>query len=84
MAFGAAPEQRRKRFILFSIGLAVVGVVSFLYPLKFVPAEKRRDVAVGLSLAIACITGVGCVMFKVKRFLDADEQQTEEEERQGR
>jgi hypothetical protein len=80
MAIGAAPAQKRRRFILFSVGLAIVGIVSFLYPLKFVPEAKRKDVAVGLSLAIGCITGVAFVMMKVKRFLDADEQQTERDE----
>jgi hypothetical protein len=55
MAAGAAPAQRKRRFVLFSIGLLMVGVVSFLYPLTFVPPEKRKDVFIGLVLAIACI-----------------------------
>lgn len=80
MAAGPAPDQRRKRFKLFSIGLVVVGIISFLYPLKFIPEEKRRDVFIGLTLAIGCITGVGFVMMKVKRFLEADQQQAEEQE----
>jgi hypothetical protein len=79
MAADKAPEQRRKKFIAFSGGLMLVGVVSFLYPLKFIPAEKRWDVFVGLSLAILCLTGVGLVMWKVKKFLDADMKRTEEE-----
>src|SRR5215216_5268199 len=41
MAAEKAPEQRKKKFIVFSIGLVLVGIVSFLYPLKFIPAEKR-------------------------------------------
>ena len=84
LASGNAPEQRRKRFKLFSFGLAVVGVVSFLYPLKFVPAEKRVDVFIGLSLAIACIAGVGFVMWHVKKFLEADQRQAEEEQHKER
>jgi hypothetical protein len=62
------------------VGLILVGLVSFLYPLKFVPAEKRWDVFVGLSLAAACITGVGLVMWRVKRFLDADLKRSEEKQ----
>lgn len=81
MASGNAPEQKRKRFKLFSAGLAVVGIVSFLYPLKFVPEEKRADVFIGLSLAIGCITGVGFVMWHVKKFLEADQRQAEEDQR---
>jgi hypothetical protein len=80
MATDKAPQQRRKKFIVFSVGLILVGLVSFLYPLKFVPAEKRWDVFVGLSLAAACITGVGLVMWRVKRFLDADLKRSEEKQ----
>lgn len=81
MAVDKAPQQRRKKFIVFSAGLILVGIVSFLYPLKFIPEEKRVDVFVGLSLAVGCITGVGFVMWKVKRFLDADLKRSEEEDR---
>jgi hypothetical protein len=80
MAMDKAPQQRRKKFIVFSVGLLLVGIVSFLYPLKFIPKEKRADVFVGLALAIGCITGVGFVMLKVKRFLDADLKRSEEED----
>ena len=83
MAADKAPEQRKKKFIVFSIGLVLVGVLSFLYPLKFIPAEKRKDVFIGLMLATGCIIGVGLVMWKVKRFLDADLKKSEEENRRG-
>lgn len=81
MAADKAPEHRKKRFVAFSLGLVVVGIVSFLYPLKFIPAEKRKDVFIGLTLAIGCIAGVGLVMLKVKRFLDADLRRSEDEDR---
>ena len=80
MAVDKAPQQRRKRFIVFSVGLLLVGVVSFLYPLKFIPPEKRKDVFTGLALAVGCVVGVGFVMWKVKRFLDADLKRTEDED----
>ena len=81
MAADKAPEQRKKKFIVFSMGLVLVGIVSFLYPVKFIPAEKRQDVIIVLALAIGCVTGVGLVMWKVKRFLDADLRRSEEEGR---
>lgn len=81
MAVEKAPAQRRKKFIIFSAGIIVVGVVSFLYPLKFIPTEKRFDVFVGLTLAMACLCGIGFVMWKVKRFLDADLKKAEEQDR---
>ena len=83
MASDKAPQQRRKKFIVFSLGLILVGLVSFLYPLKFVPAEKRWDVFVGLSLAAGCITAIGLVMWKVKKFLDADLKRSEEKQDEG-
>ena|SRR5436190_825842 len=78
MAMEKAPQQRKKKFVVFSIGLVLVGVVSFAYPMKFIPAEKRADVFIGLALAFACITGVGAVMWKVKKFLDADLKRSEQ------
>ncbi len=83
MAMGAAPQQRRRRFKLFSAGLLLVGVISFLYPLKFIPEEKRKDVFIGLALAIGVLSGVGYVMCHVKKFLEADEKRTEDEDRRA-
>ena len=80
MAVEKTPQQRKRKFIVFSVGLMLVGLVSFLYPLKFIPAEKRQDVFIGLALAVGCITGVGFVMWKVKRFLDADLKSSQEQE----
>ncbi len=81
LAVDKAPELRRKKFIAFSAGLLLVGVVSFLYPLKFIPPEKRTDVFVGLALAALCILGVGVVMWRVKGFLDADLKKSEGQEK---
>lgn len=78
LAVDKAPQQRRRKFVAFSAGLLLVGVVSFLYPLKFIPQEKRTDVVVGLGLAAGCIFGVGLVMWRVRRFLDADLKHSEE------
>ncbi len=80
LATDKAPRQGNKKFIVFSLGLMLVGIVSFLYPLKFIPAEKRWDVFVGLTLAFGCIAGIGFVMWKVKRFLDADLKKSEEDD----
>jgi hypothetical protein len=82
MATDSAPQVRKKKFVVFSIGLVLIGIVSFLYPLKFIPKEKRKDVFIGLALAAGCITGVALVMMKVKRFLDADLKRSEEDNRE--
>jgi hypothetical protein len=80
MALEKAPAQRKKKFAVFSVGLLLVGIISFVYPMKFIPAEKRRDVFIGLALAIGCIAGVGFVMWKVRNFLEADLKHSEEED----
>lgn len=81
MAFDKAPEQRRKKFAVFSIALLVVGVLAFLYPLVFIPQAKRKDVFIGLALAFGVLTGVGFVMRQVIKFLAADQKHTEDEQR---
>jgi hypothetical protein len=81
MAAEPGRQPRQKKFVVFSIGLVLVGLVSFLYPLKFIPKEKRKDVFIGLALAAGCITGVAFVMMKVKKFLDADLKRSEEDDR---
>ena len=81
MATDKSPEQRKKKFVVFSIALLIVGAFAFAYPLRFVPPEKRRDVFTGLALAVAVLTGVGFVMRQVIKFLAADQKHTEEEER---
>jgi hypothetical protein len=80
MAAEKSPQQRKRKFIVFSLGLVLVGIVSFLYPLKFIPAEKRGDVFTGLALAVACIIGVSAVMWKVKKFLDADLKRSDDDQ----
>ena len=81
MAVEKSPEQRKKKFVVFSIALLVVGVFAFAYPLRFIPPEKRADVFIGLALAVGVLTGVGFVMRQVIKFLNADQKHTEEEER---
>ena len=44
--------------------------------------REARFLKIGLALALSCITGVGFVMLKVKRFLDADLKASEDENNQ--
>ena len=83
MAAEKSPNLRKK-FIVFSIGLVLLGVIGFLYPLKFIPPEKRKDVFIGLALAVGVLSGVGFVMRKVIKFLDSDLKKTEREDQSGR
>ena len=80
MAAEKAPAQRRKKFIVFSVGLVLAGVIGFFYPMKFIPPEKRHDVFIGLALAFGVLSGVALVMWKVIKFLDADLKKSERED----
>ena len=82
LATGAVPGMKPKfppRFAAFSAALALIGLAAFLYPLRFIPAEKRADIFIGLLLAVAVLSGVGFVMWKVRNFLEADAERTERE-----
>jgi len=52
--------------------LLVAGVGGFLYPLRFVPEDKMREIAIGLSLAIGALSLVAFLLWRIKRFFDAD------------
>jgi hypothetical protein len=67
-----------------SLGLAVVGVGLFLYPLRFVPSGKLLEIAVGLGTAACALSIVGFLLLRVKRFLDADARRVDSMMVQGR
>lgn len=52
--------------------LLVAGVGGFLYPLRFVPADKMADISIGLSLAIGALSLVAYLLWRFKRFFEAD------------
>jgi hypothetical protein len=58
----------------------VLGVGAFLYPLRFVPRDKWPEIRIGLITAVCALSGVACLLWGVKRFVDADERENENEE----
>jgi len=52
--------------------LLLSGVGGFLYPLRFVPADKLADTAIGLGAATCAISTVAFLLWKLKRFFEAD------------
>jgi hypothetical protein len=60
-----------------TILLAMAGVAAFLYPLRFVPAEKMREIAKGLATAVVALSLVGFMLRRLKRFFDADDNRME-------
>lgn len=84
LASEKAPAQRRKKFIVFSAGLVLVGAIGFFYPMKFIAPEKRTDVFIGLALAFGVLSGVALVMRKVIKFLESDLKRSEQEDQPPR
>jgi FtsH-binding integral membrane protein len=72
-----ASNSKAARRASFLIALAGVGL--FLYPLRFVPAGNLHDLIIGLILAACALSIVGFLLWRVKRFLDKDSQQSGEE-----
>jgi len=57
--------------------VVVVGLVSFLFPLRFVPTEEFGALFTGLSIAVCFLSTIGGILFVISRFLNAEERQTE-------
>lgn len=60
--------------------LLLTGAIGFFYPLRFVPTERLPEVFEGLILAILTLTGVGLILWRVRKFLDADSAFQDEED----
>ena len=58
--------------------LLVLGVGAFLYPLRFVPRDKWPEIRTGLVTAVCALSGVACLLWGVKRFVDSDEREERE------
>jgi len=59
--------------------LLAAGVGGFLYPLRFVPADKMGEIAIGLSFAVCALTIVVFLLWRLKRFFEADNDAVERE-----
>lgn len=65
---------------LMVVVLLVLGVGAFLYPLRYVPRDKWPEIRTGLITAACALSGVACLLWGVKRFVDSDEKSEEEKE----
>jgi hypothetical protein len=77
----------RRKITLVGGGLVAVlillGVGAFLYPLRFVPKSQLPEIRTGLVTAVCALSGVGCLLWGVKRFVDSDEKQEETQRSSG-
>ncbi len=62
----------RRSIVIASLTLLALAMVAFLYPIRFIPDEKRGDVIVGLSAAIVVLGGIGFVIHTIVRWLEQD------------
>ena len=55
----------------------MIGLASFLYPLRFVPSEKFGAIFTGLMIAVCALSVIGMILFTINRFLNADQRAME-------
>ena len=85
----AALRQRRvRRWLIFFLSVcALTTAGSFLYALKDVTSESRREVMEGTAIAVGVLTVGGFLIHKSVRFFEEQDRaqlQMEEEDRQAR
>lgn len=70
------PRVAQRRVKAAVLGLLVIAILSFLYPLRFVSPTRRGDVLIGLSIAVAALSTVGFFIWTVARMLQSEADQT--------
>jgi uncharacterized membrane protein YcfT len=68
---GDEAASRRKLYTA-SAALMVVAFGAFIYPLRFVAAERRQDVLIGLGVAIMALSVVGLLIRTVVKWLESE------------
>jgi hypothetical protein len=68
--------SRRKAALAMVV---MIGLASFLYPLRFVPSAKFGEIFIGLAIAVGALSLVGGCLLAINRFLNADQLATEAE-----
>jgi hypothetical protein len=62
--------QSGKRFGLYTIFLAIVGLLCFFYPIRYVTRGSMSDVVEGVVLALITVGFVGLLIWSVARLLN--------------
>jgi hypothetical protein len=50
----------------------LLAILSFLYPIRFIPAARRTDVLIGLALAVLVLGTIGYIIHTMVRWLEQD------------
>lgn len=71
--------KKSKRGLLV-VGVAIACVLGyFLIGIKDVSSENRRDVIIGTALAVAVLSFLGYVLWRISRFLESDQQRNRDD-----
>jgi len=57
--------------------LLFLGMGAFLYPLRFVPAEKLPEMLTGLITAACALSLMACLLVMMGRFLESDDRENQ-------
>ena|SRR5690348_8263064 len=70
---GRTDKRRRLGLTLLSFGFAIALLTAFAYPLKDFSREKISEIGKGSFLALAFLTVLGVLFWRVVRYLERDE-----------
>ena len=71
-ADSAGGAKKLSRFVLFNVAAALMGLLAFLYPIRFVQRERMREVLEGMGAAFVVLAMVGIALWRVIKFFNAD------------
>jgi hypothetical protein len=69
-------NRQRSRHVWAALLVLLIGIGAFLYPSRFVPAEKLRDMYIGLAIAVCALSIVAYLLITIGKFLERDSQNT--------
>jgi hypothetical protein len=71
-AAGKPSRKKLSRFVLFNGIALMIGLLAFLYPIRFIRPERMREVLEGMGAAFLVLALVGVALWRVIKFLNAD------------
>lgn len=80
LRFVLAGNKRRRGLLVVVVAIACV-LGYFLFGIKKVSAENRKDVTIGTAVALAVLSIVGWLLWRVGRYFERDEQRNQDNAR---
>ncbi|MDB6022815.1 MAG: hypothetical protein JWQ04_2672 [Pedosphaera sp.] len=65
-------NRQRSRHVWAASLLLLIGIGAFLYPSRFVPAEKLRDMYTGLVIAACALSLLAAMLILFGKFFETD------------